>query len=187
MVEETCQEEHVPRDQKILQSLGLHVPLGNAAEMIVPKKRFFHFKVVPPQVMGDKEKEGSNIGKHHCISHCITDDAPVVNFDIPAQEVRRRTGFKDVSDVLRYIIIVCNGEINRIKQWASSLTWFEEWFLHLEYMNGRSGTRVEDIVVVYNISREVALSILKLKIDMEICALDLAEICFVRRGHCIEV
>ena len=63
-------------------------------------------------------------------------------------EVKQRTGFSDEEGLLDYIFVICNGDINTIKMRLSSLTWYEEWFLHCEYQWGRALTRVSGVKAV---------------------------------------
>jgi hypothetical protein len=64
------------------------------------------------------------------------------------KEVKRRTGFHGgVKALLRFIITVCNGDFDMMKSTASTyLTWFEEWFIYLEVVNGKTWTRWEDLL-----------------------------------------
>jgi len=50
---------------------------------------------------------------------------PKVFPDMLSGEVRRRTGFDGSSAMISYIVIVCNGDFDRIKERRSSLR-FEE-------------------------------------------------------------
>ena len=45
------------------------------------------------------------------------------------REVKGRTRFKTLPLLLSYIAVVCNGDMERIMECETSLTWFEEWFL----------------------------------------------------------
>ena len=47
------------------------------------------------------------------------------------KEVKRRTGFATERELLAFIIIVCDGDLNVIKKICSTLTWFEECFFML--------------------------------------------------------
>ena len=42
------------------------------------------------------------------------------------KEVKRRTGFRSERERLAYIIIVCDGDVEKIKKTHSVLTWYEE-------------------------------------------------------------
>jgi hypothetical protein len=49
-------------------------------------------------------------------------DQPVVRLGMHDDEVKRHTGFTDEKALLTYIFIVCNGEMNSIKQKVTPLT-----------------------------------------------------------------
>ena len=61
-----------------------------------------------------------------------TSSEPIVDLTIDDDEVKRRTGFISRDIMMIYIFIVCNGDVNVILSRSASLTWFEEWFAHLE-------------------------------------------------------
>ena len=58
--------------------------------------------------------------------------------DLTAKEVKRRTGFYDVSSMLSFVVVVCGGKVDVMTQTYSKLTWLEEWVLYLEYVYGHS-------------------------------------------------
>jgi hypothetical protein len=86
-------------------------------------------------------------------------------------EVKRRTGFPCEMALLSYMFIVCNGDIDIIKERKTSLTWYEEWFLHFEYKWGKSLTRIIDVCSTYRISPRYSQEIIDAKYDIEYCAL----------------
>jgi hypothetical protein len=62
--------------------------------------------------------------------------------------VKRKTGFKTESDMLSFIFMVCNGDINSIitsRTINSTLTWYEEWFVYFQKMWGRTLRRWHDM------------------------------------------
>ena len=146
MVEESCIEEHIPLNSSLEQSLGLRAEKGTANVMKVPGKNSFHFHVVKPDGWNKK--------------HCIADDPPLLDLNISAKEVRRQTGFCSLDGLLSYIFVVGNGDIARIMQQVSSLTWLEEWFLYLEYQNGKLMTRIEDVMAVTKLIKNAPLEFL---------------------------
>jgi hypothetical protein len=146
MVEESCIEEHIPLNSSLEQSLGLRAEKGTANVMKVPGKNSFHFHVVKPDGWNKK--------------HCVADDPPLLDLNISAKEVRRQTGFCSLDGLLSYIFVVGNGDIARIMQQVSSLTWLEEWFLYLEYQNGKLMTRIEDVMAVTKLIKNAPLEFL---------------------------
>ena len=60
------------------------------------------------------------------------------------KEVKRRTGFATEGDLLAFIVIVCNGDLENIQDTVSVLSWYEEWFFYAEWIWGRTLVRWED-------------------------------------------
>lgn len=75
---------------------------------------------------------------------------------ITAKEVKRRTSFEDVESLLAFLAIICNGDIEKVCETASCLTWFEEWMMYAEYIWGKTGTRWEDIAHNYRVCETTA-------------------------------
>lgn len=59
------------------------------------------------------------------------------------RRVKRITGFQTEEDMLAFIIIVCNADIGMMTKTTkySTLTWYEEWFVFLEKIWGRTSCR----------------------------------------------
>lgn len=69
--------------------------------------------------------------------------------------------------LLSYIIVVCNGDVEKIKQRQTSLTWYEEWFMHFEYQWNRSATRHADIQKIYSdLRKEDILKVVDAKLHL---------------------
>ena len=133
---------------------GLGLEIGNAESLTVRGRNFFH---------ADRMKRSYNQ---------IKKQTPVIQLGMCDAEVQRRTGFVDEKSLLTYIFVVCNGDINSITARSSSLTWYEEWFLHFEYQWGRSLTRTIDVKAIYGVvSNTIAGRIVKKKYDIELSAL----------------
>ena len=64
--------------------------------------------------------------------------------DLTDKEVQRCTGFKSKYLMLAYIILVCNGDHQKMTMTVTSLTWLEEWFLYFELLWGRTLERYVD-------------------------------------------
>jgi len=71
--------------------------------------------------------------------------APLVTPSIESSEVKRRTGFGSALELIAYVVTVCNGDVDRIRQRKSSMTWFEEWFLYFEWSYGQTNQRQVDM------------------------------------------
>jgi hypothetical protein len=63
---------------------------------------------------------------------------PRVDLKITDDEVKCRTGFNSLNSLLSYVFIMCDEDYALILKQSSSLTLFEEWFIHLEYKWGRT-------------------------------------------------
>ena len=54
--------------------------------------------------------------------------------DLVPYEVHRITGFNDILALLRYILIICGGDVEVIAKKGTRLIWLEEWLVYLEYI-----------------------------------------------------
>lgn len=156
MAEETCQEKGVPINASVQQEAGMSTPKGNAASLKKQGRHFFRCDPIKRDV--DERKN-------------TVDSDPSVYLGMPDNEVKRRTGFPSEIALLSYIFVVCNGNIDIIKKRATSLTWYEEWFLHFEYIWGKSLTRLVDLEAGYGIHQYYIEKIISTKYDIEFCAL----------------
>ena len=161
MVESNMGESNLPINPHLLQSMGVRVARGNVDEMRVEGKAFFH--MTPIEV-----PTSNSIPRRNCLAN----DEPIVNLTISDKEVFRRTGFVSLSALLAYVFVVSNSDIDTILHRTSSLTWFEEWFLHFEYNHGRTMTRYDDIQAVYGVQREEAVHVVNDKYNTEYIALE---------------
>ena len=75
---------------------------------------------VPPRI---NPETGEVKGERSCTK------PPLVTLNVKPKNVKARTGFKNANHMLAYIIVICNGDLERIGERRSSLTWWEEWFL----------------------------------------------------------
>jgi hypothetical protein len=73
------------------------------------------------------------------------------------EEIKRRTGFDDEKVMLAYIVVICNGDLEKMFSSKSRLTWFEEWFLYFEALWGRTWTRWEDLMNIFEVNRRVKI------------------------------
>jgi hypothetical protein len=62
---------------------------------------------------------------------------------------------------------VCDGDVALVLKRESSLTWFEEWFMHFEYKWGRTLTRYRDAKMIYGPKREILKKIVASKYQLE--------------------
>ena len=86
--------------------------------------------------------------------------APVIGAtgfqSMSASEVKRRTGFADLSMLLGYATVVCNGDIDLLTSPVTCLTWLEEWFLYFEWKWGKTIPRLCDAAAAYKCSVSIA-------------------------------
>ncbi len=124
--EQITNEQHVPINSKVKQAAGLqqHPVMPNTTS---PNGRS---KFICTEQVANKKNRKMNVH-----------NTPSVGLEVTNDEVKRRTGFPDLSGLLLYIFVVCNGDISLIMKQESSLTWFEEWFMHYEYKWGRTLNR----------------------------------------------
>jgi hypothetical protein len=72
------------------------------------------------------------------------------------KDVRRRTGFDDIIQLLSYVAVVCGGDVGLMTLRQSRMTWLEEWVFYLEKAYGRSRIRAEDLADDYCIGLKTA-------------------------------
>ena len=96
---------------------------------------------------------------------------PRVLLSVSDSAVKRKTGFSSLSNMLAYIIVVCNGDFNRIRERRSSLTWFEEWFGYLEWKWHQTCRRQEDCEEEWGINRKYVVQVKDCKAAMEMAAM----------------
>jgi hypothetical protein len=76
--------------------------------------------------------------------------APVVDpCNITAKENERCSGLKDLELLLTYIMVIWNGDIDKVCMTTTSLTWFEEWIMYAKYIWGRTSTRWANLAASY--------------------------------------
>ena len=96
---------------------------------------------------------------------------PKVLLSISDKEVKRKTGFPSRSSLLAYIIVVCNGDFDRIRQRRSPLTWFEEWFRYFEWKWHQTCRRQEDCVEEWGIDHHHVNKVKDCKCALEMAAM----------------
>ena len=137
---------------KNLASLDKHLP-DTASATPNGEGRFFKAERSQPKVQTPRKK--------------LAHDPPVMDLNIADSEVKRRTGFESLHTVLVYIFIVCNGDVAVVTKRNTSLTWFEEWFLHFEYKWGRTLSRLWDATKIYGPARRFIIKLIREKYDIE--------------------
>jgi len=90
---------------------------------------------------------------------------PLTVEDLTAEEVKRRTGFSDLSAMLTFCMVACNGDIDVFNKTVSCLTPVEEWLLYLEIIYGRTYRRLKELERSTGVSRNVIRRIRNAKVD----------------------
>ena len=122
MAEELIPHKQVPINASVAKAAGLDVHKSRPA-IFTPNKHFFRTTPIPSN---NKRKP------------FIADSDPIVTPGMSASEIKRRMGFPNEQHMLAYIIFVCDGDINEIRKRYTLMTWYEEWFFHLERKWGRT-------------------------------------------------
>ena len=65
---------------------------------------------------------------------------PVVHPGIErSNDIKAATNFRSEKEMLAYIIIVCNGDWERMSESVTGImTWYEEWYFFFEFIWGRT-------------------------------------------------
>ena len=151
-IDDLVEDKNVQMNPNVKQSAGLaNLPnhVNNSTE------QFFSSEKTQPR------------SKKPRVAGVTATEQPKVTLSIEDDEVKRRTGFPTLAALLTYIFIVCNGDINLIMRRDSSLTWFEEWFLHFEYKWGRTLPRLWDAEKVYGPNRQYLRKVVSAKYNIE--------------------
>ena len=133
---------------------------SESAEAILPKPQ----NIDNSKILSTTTSESNpNSNKEPNESHI-----PTVKPGTKDSEVKRRTGFISEHCMLQYIVIVCNGDLKKMKQTTTTMTWYEEWFAYFERTWGHSVRREEDLQAAFNIDRRRLRSIFDAKLEMEL-------------------
>jgi len=151
MAEESCPDQRrIPLNPSVAAAANIRLKKGNADEFLYEDKLFRATPVT----------ETKNLRRK-------VDESPVVQPGMSDNEVKRRTGFPNEKTMLSYIIVACDGDVDKIKQRQTSLTWYEEWFMTFEYLWNRSINRLEDVQKTFSDSRrEDILRVFDAKLDI---------------------
>mmetsp|Transcript_31596 Transcript_31596/g.76333 ORF Transcript_31596/g.76333 Transcript_31596/m.76333 type:complete len:492 (-) Transcript_31596:28-1503(-) len=87
--------------------------------------------------------------------------------DLNPSEVKRRTGFRDLPNLLSYAMVVCGGDLECLFATSSKLTWLEEWLFFFEFKYGRTACRWQDFAQMYKCREKTLRGILKQKLLQE--------------------
>jgi len=83
-------------------------------------------------------------------------------------EVKRRTGFRDLKHMLSYAAIIYGGDLEKMAKTVTKLTFLEEIVLAFEFSYGRSKTRLKEYCSEYNCSVHVAKKAIIYQLEAEL-------------------
>ena len=134
VVECASHSEAQPMSPSIQAAAGI-IPFKQPTNLHPSQRKLFRWNaVITESDQGTKQQCSANRSPKF-IPTTITDD-----------EIKRRTGFSTINNLLGYIIIICNGDIERIKGVRrESLTWFEHFFLYFEWTYHSTVQRKTDL------------------------------------------
>ena len=161
----TDEEPATPMNPSISANAGF-VESKKEAAPPQSKQLFVVKRVGEPSFPG---REKSNTPKKTRERSC--QKPPRVLLSVSDSAVKRKTGFSSLSNMLAYIIVVCNGDFNRIRERRSSLTWFKEWFGYLEWKWHQTCRRQEDCEEEWGINRKYVVKVKDCKAAMEMAAM----------------
>ena len=72
--------------------------------------------------------------------------------------------------LLSLVLTVCDGSVSKMTNRVTQLTWYEEWFLYLEFVYGKTICTVSSVSVLYCLSSRKAVNLIidsKLKLVLE--------------------
>ena len=72
--------------------------------------------------------------------------------DVTDNAIQLTTGFPSLTTMLGFMMIVSNGDIEKLTETTTTLTWFEEWLLYFEVIYGKSLPRWADVRIKYDLS-----------------------------------
>ena len=132
-----------------------------------------HMRVAAAQSMDSKAEKRKLIVsqtpkkkkmKSETAHHCKGEDPKFKLEELDPSEVKRLTGFNDLSSMLSFATFTCGGDFEVIAKTTSKLTWLEEWLLHCAWSYGRVSIRQKDIMKMFGMKRKPAMrDILKKK------------------------
>jgi hypothetical protein len=81
-------------------------------------------------------------------------------------EVKRQTGFADLSMLLTFALVVCGGDLDTLTTTVSKLTFVEEWVFYCEFIYGRVHGRWIDFERCWKISSKRLRPVLIAKLNL---------------------
>jgi len=86
-------------------------------------------------------RQGINLTNQRTRKHWSEQGPTVCPGDESNKDIKANTNFQSKNEMMAYIIIVCNGDWERMAESVTGImTWFEEWYFYFEFMRGRTLT-----------------------------------------------
>ena len=86
--------------------------------------------------------------------------------DTSDADVKRRTDFMSMFQLLSFVLIVCNGSLDLMTKKLTCLTWCEEWFMYFEWAYGRTHMSLGNLARAYKTSHRSTVKIILAKLQM---------------------
>jgi hypothetical protein len=80
------------------------------------------------------------------------------------KEVKRRTGFQDLHQLLSYNAVVYGGDLGEMAKTVTKMTWLEELILYHEIAVGRAKGRIQDFAAEYDCSEKPLLRAIRYRL-----------------------
>lgn len=109
---------------------------------------------VPKNVESDARDDDDNQWRKPCIT--IEKLTP--------KEVKRRTGFQDLYQLLSYNAVVYGGDLREMAKTVTKMTWLEELILYHEVAVGRAKGRIQDFAAEYDCSKKPLLRAIRYRL-----------------------
>ena len=85
-------------------------------------------------------------------------------FGLTNNELKYRTGFSSLKDLMGYLIVVTDGNFDSLSNKSSYCTWFEEWMMFFELLRGNVTLTMKGLTFIYGISLKTVKNIIGEKI-----------------------
>ena len=164
--------------QQVVEQHAMENEIENHVNLMSPSVRkivgldvhYTNHPFLSPQSKSAFKSTPSPIHEDQKQRHLNAYNPPIVWPGTLDKEIKRRTGFTSEQCFLAFIIIICNGNIDRIRQRHTPLTWYEEWMLYFELKWGRSILRIEDAEHEYGINHHFITEVISFKLQLQMSA-----------------
>lgn len=164
LAEESCRLNSPVTCPVVEMKAGLVSGKDSTSHLAPNQKKRFRVEEVQQSFLrvGEERSKGKN--------ELSSMKPPKVVPTMSQSEVQRRTGFRNASALLAYLIVICNGNFDRMRERRTSLSWFEEWFIYLEFKYHHTNVRQQDMEAVWGIDKRYINRIKDAKSAIEMSA-----------------